>query len=155
MLKQLVIPFKPTRYKVVASIGFTLAYLVAVFARIVSAGLLLGPPNNQSSNRILLIIINWIVLATLLYIASSLIFSKNRLSEYSLKRKEILALVTILGLLLSNIFFEMPRFLSSIFTSLASDGGAGSFVLIVTAELLLSYILFSLLTYFMEKSKKS
>lgn len=154
MFKQIITLFQPTRYKIVASIGFALVYFVAAFVRILSAGLLLNPTNIQSSGRILLMIVNWIILAILLYVASSLIFSKDRLSGYSLKRGNLLTLVTILGLLLSHLFFEMPRFLSSVFTSLASDGGLGSLALIVVAELLLSYVLFSLLMYFMESFKK-
>lgn len=154
MPKQIINSFRPTRFKLIASIGFTLTYIVAAFIRIISASLLLNLINAQSSGRIVLIAVNWIILAALLYITSFFIFSKKILSVYSLKQKETLALVTILGLLLSNLFFEMPRFLSLIFTTLASDGHVGSFALIVIAELLLSYILFSLLLYFMEKFKK-
>jgi len=154
MFQQIISIFRPTTLKVMASMSFVLVYFTAAFVRIASARFFLGPLDAPPSRGVLLIIVNWIVIAALLYVAASFIFSKNNVSEYSLKRKEVLVFVTILGLLASPLFFEMPRFLSSFFPSLASSGGTGSIMLIVAAELLLSYALVSLLMSFMGKLKK-
>lgn len=154
MNKQIINIFRPTRYKIVASIAFTFAYIVAFFVRIVFAGAFFRFSITQPSSRILLVIVNWIILAAVLYLTASFVFSKDRLSGYSLKRKDILLLVTILGLLVPRLFFEVLRFLAFFFASLTTDEGVGLLVPAVMAELLLSYVLFSLFLFFMERLKK-
>ena len=148
--------FRPTSYKIAASVGFTLVYIVAAFVRILSASVFTRSFNIfQPPGSFLLMLANWLVLAAVLYIAAALIFFKGRLSGFPLKRGDVLISVTVLGLLVSHLYFEMPRFLASFFPSLVSGGGVESVLLIVTAELLLSYILLSLLMYLMEQLKKS
>lgn len=153
MLKQLLKILRPTNYKLVGSISFTLTYIVAAVIRIVTAGLLASFLTDQFFKNVFLFVLNAIVLVLCLYLTSFFIFSKKQAINVSWRRQELLIFVTVIGLLISPLFFEMPRFLSLIFSSFAFYGSSGALILIVVANGILTYVLFSLLLFFMDTCK--